>query len=510
MDSAASFATAPSSSSDVVSEAAGPTHSSRPLGTTLAGDDSPLKAGPSAAIASAGEQLLHKHSSNGTTEFAKSAGASAAGGKDSPSEPMNAAQGDHHDSSRPSDTQSAVDQRVSNEAALNGSTSELHFTGSHTDPPGFQKGHLDSPSSRQGGSALDSGEQRPATDGRRPAQTHSMPEQKSSMQAAQAQQGVDVDERRASQDTAAALLSTLSLSTPVQASKSWGSAATAQDSHPLGQLTPDALVNTPKPTGGPKQDAEGSSATLHNPLPISCDGAPKGSDLEVLEPYSNAAASQGQTATSGSRTSTPHNSSGDACLQTSSGKAGRQQSNVVPEGVRSAAFHGRSDGAQQQASTAPGSGHSDQAPAQAQATEPGERFADARGRLSLSRGPEPSEELPVSTLGARCLSGVLPGHLPDPEGSAAGDSPTACAGAPGHSEGAGDPDEDHTHGQQGTFPPSHDSGLRLAVPMLPVLRCGQCSQALAYRKPSMSGKSPYKALPVFIRSLLLYGLWGVM
>ena len=449
VDSAASFATAPSSSSDVVSEAAGPTHSSRPLSTTSAGDSSPLKAGPPAAHTSAGEHLLQKPSSNGTAESAEDAKASPAGCKDCSPKPMNAAQGEHHDSSGPGDVHSAEDKRASKETTLNGSISDLHSTGAHGEPPGLQRGHLAISSSGQGGHASDLGEQLPATDGRSPAQTCSMPEQESSMQATQAQQGVDVDEKREGQNTAVALLSSSSLSTPMQASESWGSAS-AQNSHPLESLTPDSLVNTPKPTGGLKQDAEGSSATLHDPLLSSGRGAPKSDAVEVLEPSSNAAASQEQLMTSRSRTSALHDSRGDAGLQISSGEAGHQQSTMLPEQANSAALRERSDSAQQQASAVPGSGHSDEAPAQAHTAEPEERSAHARWQLSLNRGPEPSEELPVSTLGARCLSGVLPGSLPDPEGSAAGDSPAACARAPRRSEGASEPDVDHTPAQQGT------------------------------------------------------------
>lgn len=62
-----------------------------------------------------------------------------------------------------------------------------------------------------------------------------------------------------------------------------------------------------------------------------------------------------------------------------------------------------------------------------------EHFEDLRDDLSSALGAEASEELPVSTLGARCLSGGLPRNLPDAPGS----SPAGIAQesqAPDHAE----------------------------------------------------------------------------
>ena len=47
-----------------------------------------------------------------------------------------------------------------------------------------------------------------------------------------------------------------------------------------------------------------------------------------------------------------------------------------------------------------------------------EQPSQLHGQRTASPGPEPSEELPVSTLGARCLSGALGASLPEPPGSA--------------------------------------------------------------------------------------------
>ena len=46
-----------------------------------------------------------------------------------------------------------------------------------------------------------------------------------------------------------------------------------------------------------------------------------------------------------------------------------------------------------------------------------EQPSQLHGQRSASPGPEPSEELPVSTLGARCLSGALGPSLPEPPDS---------------------------------------------------------------------------------------------
>ena len=67
------------------------------------------------------------------------------------------------------------------------------------------------------------------------------------------------------------------------------------------------------------------------------------------------------------------------------------------------------------------------------------------GQRSASPGPEPSEELPVSTLGARCLSGALGASLPEPP-----DSAQALSGAQAGASAA-------EHAEQGT--PSQRGGL---------------------------------------------------
>ena len=67
------------------------------------------------------------------------------------------------------------------------------------------------------------------------------------------------------------------------------------------------------------------------------------------------------------------------------------------------------------------------------------------GQRSASPGPEPSEELPVSTLGARCLSGALGASLPEPT-----DSTQALPGAQASASTA-------LHAEQG--PISQQGGL---------------------------------------------------
>ena len=100
----------------------------------------------------------------------------------------------------------------------------------------------------------------------------------------------------------------------------------------------------------------------------------------------------------------------------------------------------------------------------AKPAEPGERFQGAQGQLGTALGPEASEELPVSTLGARCLSEVLAGSLPEPESSAAGDSPAADAGVAGHDKGMDEPDVEDAHGQQGIASLPHGYQLVPAMP----------------------------------------------
>ena len=58
----------------------------------------------------------------------------------------------------------------------------------------------------------------------------------------------------------------------------------------------------------------------------------------------------------------------------------------------------------------------------------GERYGHLQRQRSASPGPTPSEELPVSTLGARCLSGALGASLPEPTDSTQA-LPGAHAGA---------------------------------------------------------------------------------
>ena len=82
------------------------------------------------------------------------------------------------------------------------------------------------------------------------------------------------------------------------------------------------------------------------------------------------------------------------------------------------------------------------------------------GQRSTSPGPEPSEELPVSTLGARCLSGALGASLPEPPDNAQalpGAQASACAAE---------------HAEQGT--PSQQGGLTcMCQQSAVVFSCGQ-------------------------------------
>ena len=441
-DSAASFATAPSSSSDVVSEAAGPTHSSSALGSALARHSSPLKPGPAAADPSAGDQLLQKHSSNGAAERSAAAGASAAGAREASSEPMTAAEDEHPDSIATAEMQSRQ-QMPSSSPALNGSRSKMQPMKADGDPSGLQEGHrADFTHSDKIPPALN--QHASAAENRSLAETASVAQQDSSVQDAPAQEAQRADSAEGRQPSAAGFPDSSSLSTTMQPSEAQDSTS-AGDSHPLEPQLPGPTLDSPMPAEEPKQDAEKGSARLHDSLQSSNHEALSNSTAEVLEPSSTAAASQGQTITSNSSTSTQQASKSAVGLQTTAAAAGDRQSTSVPEQATSTAFPEHSNSSEQSISTALGSGQPEEAPAEGRAAEPGQRFEDAQGQLSFSRGPEASEELPVSTLGARWLSGILP----DQESSAAGDSPAAEAAA--HGEGPAEPDEDLAHEQQGTL-----------------------------------------------------------
>ena len=441
-DSAASFATAPSSSSDVVSEAAHSTNSSSALGSTLARQSSPLKPGLAAANPSAGYQLLQKHSSNGAAEHSTAAGASEAGA----SEPMSAFEDEHPDSRETTEMQSS-ELGPNSSSALNGSASEVQPMKTNVDPLGLQKGQHTDANTQHDDASAGLSQHALAAESRSPVETASMPQQESSMQDAQAQKPRQADNGDERQGSAAGLLNSLSLSATAQQSELHDSVS-AGDSHPLDSHPPDAMVISPKLSGAEKQDVAEDLARLHDPLQSSSHEALSNSNAKVLEPSGKAAASQGQTTTDHSRTSRPQVSKGDASLHATSDKASEQQSTRVPEQAPSTASSERSASAQPQGSAALGFEQPEKAAGQDRAAEPREQYEDAQSQLSFSRGPEASEELPVSTLGARWLSGVLP----DQESSAADDSPAAEAEAEAapHNDGEAKPDEDFVHGQQGT------------------------------------------------------------
>ena len=79
------------------------------------------------------------------------------------------------------------------------------------------------------------------------------------------------------------------------------------------------------------------------------------------------------------------------------------------------------------------------------------------GQRSASPGPEPSEELPVSTLGARCLSGALGASLPEPT-----DSTQALPGAQASASTA-------LHAEQGSI--SQQGGLTCLCQWPAVVHC---------------------------------------
>ncbi len=441
-DSAASFATAPSTSSDVVSEAAGPTHSSSTLGSVSAGRSSPLKAGPPVADPSAGDQLLQKHSSNGAAERSTAAGSSEAGATETPAELASAAEDKQFDSRGTAEMQSS-EQKPNSIPALNGSTSDGQPVRADDDPLGLQRGQRTDSLAHDDSLSPDLSQHAAIAESRSLVETASMPQQESSVQDAQAEKGQIAGNGEERQRSAAALLESLSASTTTQQSEAQDSAS-AGDSHPLEPRLPDTMVTGPVPSGAQKQDTHEDSATLHDPLQNKNHETFSSNTAGDLEPQSDAAASQGQTTISNSQLSMSQDSRYDIGFQTESETARKHDSTMMPEQAPPTASQERSASARN--SAAPGSGQPEKAPAQDRAAEPGERFEDAQGQLSFSCGPEASEELPVSTLGARWLSGVLP----DQESSAAGDSPAADAEAAAHGEGSAEPDEDLAREQQGT------------------------------------------------------------
>ena len=464
LDSAASFATAPSSSSDKVSEAAGPTNSSRASGTISARDSSPLRPGPLSTDASAEDELLLKHSNNGIAEDAE---ASAAGARQGPPEALSAVNGQTHDSRGLINMQGIEQRSSSGNAALHGGPSKVQSAG---DPLGPREAQPDSSPLQHAEHPPDLGQDTLTAGSRSLAETSETSEQMSSTQAAQTQEDMEAVGAGKDQDGAAALLGSLLLSKGAQRSRSTGSAS-AKDSHPLESHTPDALAMSRSPSGGPRQDSEKDSATLHSPLQNSTHEALSGTAVRVDTPSSGTAASQNQTARSDSQELAPQDSRSNASLQNTSEEAGitseeagDEQSTRLHEQAASTARQEHSVGAQQRGKSDSGPRRSEEATALAKPAEPGERFQGAQGQLGTALGPEASEELPVSTLGARCLSEVLAGSLPEPESSAAGDSSAADAGAAGHDEGMDEPDEEDAHGQQGIASLPHGYQLVPAMP----------------------------------------------
>ena len=460
LDSAASFATAPSYSSDKVSEAAGPTHSSSAFGTTVAGDSSPVRPVPTATHASAGDQLVREQSNNGIAEGARPP---AAGARQGPSEATSAARDHSHNSRGLNDMQGIKQQSSSSNAAPNVSTSDAKpvegpLGKRQPDSSSSQRDVPPTPPPDLGRNAL-------AAESRSLEGRSTMSEQWSSTPAAQAQQAMAAGERGESQDQAVTLLGSLSLSRIAHAGKLPGS-ATAKDIHPLEPHTPDALVISPEPSGGPRQDLEKVSATLPSPLQSSTREALRSAADGAMEPSSGTAASQTQPVRSDSQELTPQDSRSDTGLHRTSEEAGRKQSTKAHEQASSTACQEHSEGAQRQAKSASDPRQAEEVVAWTKAAESGERSDNAQGQLSTASGQEASEELPVSTLGARCLSEVLAASLPEPDSSAAGGSPAADAGAPGHDVNMDEHHKDHMHGQQGTVSLPHDCQLVPAMPCL--------------------------------------------
>jgi len=443
LESAASFATAPSSTSDVVSEAAGPTQSSVAPSPHLYGSSNAPGQGTGFSCPLAKQQLLQQQSSNGVSAGIPNAGYSAAEASHGIAEFTDTAARARSDSMRGSDENQGVEQSFKSSAASDSSTPEAQLVGVKDLPQGSEKGTGEDVLPHRSQGIQETAHSASAADS--PADESGMPGQESIMPGTQLQQDINIVEdphHESSQGSKALSMANL-------------------DSQPLQPHSSDAALASSKAPRAPKQGSEDSAAASQDPLQSSSagheardgsahedvqhSGTPVGEAQHIGRDDDHKAKERGSLMGRGL-----HDHQKDSQKQQNAAVGSRDAPNGVLSQRKPTALQVHSDHVQAQLSAAAGLRHLKDTPAQSSAVAEDENYEDAYAQLASASGQEPSEELPVSTLGARCFSGVMPESLPAPASSSAEAVSSANGQASSHDDPAGEPGEGHAQKEQGT------------------------------------------------------------
>ena len=420
LESAASFATAASSASDGISEAAGPTHTSTAASSLSAGDAAPLNQDSTDVVGRyAPSAQEEEHARNGVSIDMKVPAQSAPDALKGTTQPRSAVK------QLGTGSMGAPEERSGRAEAPQGgpgSTREASVTGDMDARVASEQGQ-DSIPPAQEPQLSSSG---PVEEAEVPGPGRSVPYRKL------------YPDRKASgqkphmESAAAAEAQPLSNSVHMDTAQK----LTSSVSRPLDAHSLQALQAKSEVTQVPQHVPENGTAAPQDPL--------QGSQLtEDSSPEQNVNFDLSQAS---EKAKTCH----EIKLQDSGSLKGTQDDTAEARGVPSTTPSSRAepDEASKQApipaqperhanrgaqgiaapSLQPSGG-----PQQHTAAPGSEHFQDLHDDLSSALGAEASEELPVSTLGARCLSGGLPRKLPEAPGS----SPAGIAQesqAPGHAE----------------------------------------------------------------------------
>lgn len=420
LDSAASFATAASSASDGISEAAGPTHTSTAASSLSAGDAPPLNQDSTDVVGrypSLAQQ--EEHARNGVSIDMKVPAQSAPDALKGTPQPTSA------ENQLGTGSMGVPEERSGRAGAPQGgpgSTCEASVTGDMDARVASEQGQ-DSIPPTQEPQLSSSG---PVEEAEVPGPGRSVPYRKL------------FPDRKASgqkphmESAVAAEAQPLSNSVHVDTAQKLSSSV----SHPLDSTSLQALQAKSEMTQVPQHVPENGTAAPQDPLQgsqLTEDSSPeqnvtfdisqasknakncfetKSQDSGSLKgAQDDAAEVRGVRSTTPSSRAEPDKASKQAPIPAQP----EQHANRGAQG--SAAPSLQPSGGPQQHTAAPGS----------------EQFQDLHDDLSSALGAEASEELPVSTLGARCLSGGLPRNLPEaPRSLPAGIAQESQA--PGHAE----------------------------------------------------------------------------
>ena len=457
LDSAASFATAPSSSSDVVSEAAGPTQSSIAPSPHTAGSRNAPGQGTGVTRSLAKEQLLQQQSSNGVSTDVPNAGYSAAEARQGMAEFIDTAARAKSDSMRGSEEDQGEGHSLKGSAASDSSTLEAQLVRVKDLHRGSEKGPGEDVLPHTSQNIQETDHSASAADS--PADESGLPGQEAAMPGTQLQQDIITVEDPHHEGSAVAALGSLSLGDNSQGSEAHSMAKS--NSHPLQPQSSDAALASLKAPRAAKQESGNCAAASQDPLQSSgaghdaCNGSAHEDVQHASSPVGEAQHigrdDDNKTKELGSLISRVlQDDQKDSQEQQNAAVGSRDAPNGVPSQRKPTALQEHLDHVQAQPSAATGPRHLEDTPAQSSAAAEYENFEDAHAQLAGASGREPSEELPVSTLGARCFSGLMPESLPDPTSSSAEEAPSANSQTSGHDALAGDPGEEHAHKEQGT------------------------------------------------------------